>query len=354
MIWLVAFCALGIPAGFLLLWRVPLCRANEETCHDAISVIIPARNEDRNLPRLLQSIRASRKQPAEVLVVDDCSQDATAAVAEAHGATVVRSSSLPRGWTGKTWACFQGAEEASADLLLFLDADTFFSRDGYERLADMYCGAGDGALAVSVLPYHVVEKWYEELSLFFNLLMAMGAGGFGLLDRPRLFGQSLIISRDLYKVSGGHEGVAREILENFSMSAKLEAVGGRCLCVGGRGVLNVRMFPDGLEQLREGWTKAFADGAANTSGLVLGVSVLWLTALCTSFFALLMTSGVWLWAVYLALGGQLYFFARQIGNFSVISCLVHPVPLFFYFGLFGQSLYLRVFRRRVSWRGRVL
>lgn len=355
--WIVAFCSLGLPAGFLLLWRVPLCRSRVPCGHEAISLIVPARNEEANLPGLLGSICESECQPAEVLVVDDASTDRTARVAQEYGATVIASHPLPPHWTGKNWSCHQGAHQANADVLLFLDADTWFSPNGYEQLANVYCDSGDGNVAISVLPYHVVQKAYEELSLFFNLLMAMGAGGFGWLSGPRLFGQSLIISRDLYRASEGHQGVSKSILENLALSFRLKDVGGRCVCFGGRGVLNVRMFPHGIAQLCEGWTKAFADGAVASGAAIVTVAVLWLTALSTSFFALLFASAIArleFGILYLAFVLQLRFFARQIGNFSALTCLLYPLPLFFYFSLFGHALYRKVFHRKVNWRGRTL
>jgi len=355
--WVAAICLLGLPAGFLLLWKVPLCRERDSEEHEAVSVIVPARNEERNLPNLLKSIRQSVYQPAEVIVVDDASKDHTAEIGGAFGCLVLPSRSLPAGWTGKTWACYQGVGRAGADVLLFLDADTFFSRDGYKKIAATYCEKGSDFAAISVLPYHVIEKPYEELSLFFNLLMAMGAGGFGCLGRSRLFGQSLIISRDLYSSSGGHKAVFSCILENFALASRIEATGGHCVNFGGRGALNIRMFPDGLTQLREGWTKAFADGAAGSDPAVLAVAVFWLSALCASFLLVGMAHGPWrayFALLYLMFALQLFWLARKIGNFSAFSCLIYPLPLFFYFGIFGQSLYRRIFKKRVSWRGRTL
>jgi 4,4'-diaponeurosporenoate glycosyltransferase len=357
MIGLAVFCLLGIPAGFLLLWRLPTCGSHGSFRRDPISIVIPARNEEANLPRLLASIRSSAIQPAEVLVVDDASTDATAALALAGGAKVIHSKNLPSGWTGKTWACHRGAIEADADILLFLDADTYFSPDGYPKMADAFFALGDATSAMSVLPYHAMKRPYEELSLFFNLLMAMGAGGFGLIGDQQLFGQSLIIARDLLSASGGHQAVSAHILENLALASKLKSAGGRSVCFVGRGTLNMRMFPNGLAQLCEGWTKAFADGAAASSGLVLIAAVFWLTALSSCFLSLLLAPGLWratFGILYLGFVSQLFLFARQIGNFNPLTCLLYPIPLFFYFGLFAQSLYRKLLGRKVSWRGRTI
>ena len=355
MIALAVICALGLPAGFLLLMRVPLCRADVVAPSRTVSVVIPARNEEHTLPALLDSLNTAHPGPKEVIVVDDHSTDSTAQVAKAHGAIVISALALPAGWTGKTWACFQGAKAATAETLLFLDADTWFEADGFQRMIAAYSALGTESVALSLLPFHLTREPYEELSLFFNLLMAFGAGGFGVLGHGRLFGQSLLLSHELYTAGGGHESVRKHVLENVAMAQGIEAAGGRCLCREGRGVINMRMFPEGFTQLCEGWTKAFADGAASSDPRVLAVAVYWLSALCTAFVWLLLASGPWRLAaavLYACSALQVAWFARQIGSFRWTSCALYPVPLIFFFALFTRSLLRRALKRQVTWRGR--
>jgi len=79
----------------------------------SLSIIIPARNEEANLSVLLPSLCSLRYPgPLEILVVDDQSTDQTAAVAQAHGAGLLRLDHLPSGWLGKPFACHQGAQAA--------------------------------------------------------------------------------------------------------------------------------------------------------------------------------------------------------------------------------------------------
>lgn len=341
----------GVTAGLLLLWRVPLCTDASDNATQ-ISVIVPARNEERTLPLLLGSLAGDVH--TDVTVVDDHSSDKTAQLARDHGAHVVSAFALPEGWTGKTWACVQGAAAAKGGTLLFLDADTWLAPRGLERMA---AAAADDRVALSLLPFHITNKPYEELSLFFNLLMAFGAGGFGLIGRARLFGQSLLVSRLLYEASGTHEAVRSEILENFVLASKVEAASGRCVCRGGRGVLNIRMFPEGLRQLCEGWTKAFATGAAKTQDAVLAVAIIWLAALCYVFVAAVSSHGdvrKLAAAIYLIFAVQIAWMARQIGTFRVYTSALYPVPLMFFFVLFAYSAVRRGFGRQVTWRGRQL
>jgi 4,4'-diaponeurosporenoate glycosyltransferase len=318
-----------------------------------VAIIIPARNEEQNLPHLLGSI-PRLAELAEVVVVDDNSTDRTAEIAESYLARVVHPGEPSQNVTGKAWACLRGAQSTSARALLFLDADTFFQQDGLSRMLRSYSIQPEGT-AISVLPFAVTERPYEELSLFFNMLMAFGAGGFGVFQPPRLFGQSLLLSRELYDEMGGHASVGRFILENFHMAQNLEAADARSRCFGGKGTLHMRMFPSGLQQLCDGWTKAFADGAQHTDSRVLFVSIVWLSSLASILILLFAVSPQQRWLVellYLLAATQVWLFARQIGTFRIATCLLFPLPLMVFFALFARSALRRTFGRRTNWRGR--
>jgi len=101
--------------------RPPLAEASGSV--PTISVVIPARNEASRLPECLRSF-AGAHAVVEVIVVDDCSDDATASVARDAGATVIAGAPLPDGWVGKVWALHQGVSQAKGEWVVMLDADT--------------------------------------------------------------------------------------------------------------------------------------------------------------------------------------------------------------------------------------
>jgi 4,4'-diaponeurosporenoate glycosyltransferase len=348
-------CAVGLPAGFLVLRRVPTCPPAQPHAVMSLSIVIPARNEADNLPLLLQSIAASEIRPTEILVVDDASTDNTAFIAQSLGSTVITSVPLPAGWTGKTWACHQGAQRAIGDHLLFLDADTFFVDRGLDRLVTRWLAERDPGLVLSLLPYHAMSATYEQLSLFFNILMAAGAGGFGLVSEPRLFGQSLLISKETYFTVGGHAAVRGFVLENLNLAHLIRASGGRILCLGGRGTLHMRMFPEGLGQMSDSWTKAFIHGAAASDGFVLASAAVWISALWSTALLLIVPRDygrLGLAVVYLLLSLQVVWLARQLGSYRFLVCLLYPLPLAYYCGVFGRSAARRALSRKTVWRGR--
>jgi 4,4'-diaponeurosporenoate glycosyltransferase len=355
MVFPVSLCVAGLAAGFLLLWRIPACSNARANAAVSVSIIIPARNEESNLPRLLQSIVASASRQVEVLVIDDHSTDRTAQVAREAGATVICSEPLPATWTGKTWACYQGAQHASGDLLLFLDADTYFATGGFERIVALWHAEGDPGLSISLLPYHRMQAAHEQLSLLFCLLMAAGAGGFGVFAKAKLFGQSLLIPKKTYFAVDGHAAVRGFVLENLNFASLLYGAGRRTLCLSGRDTLQMRMFPEGLRQMSDSWTKAFVYGASSSGSAVLVCSAVWIASLWMAAISLIASSTyapIYCFSVYLLFGLQLFWLARQLGNYHLVTCLLYPLSLTYYCVIFTRSAVRRVAGRKTVWRGR--
>lgn len=332
-------------AGWIALGRIRRCacgEANQLLRVPQISVIIPARNEEQNLPKVLASLAAQSIRPMEIIVVDDASTDGTAEVARAHGARVIDSKPLPEDWRGKTWACHQGAQAAAGELLLFLDADTWFEPGGLTRVLADYDGG-----AFSAGPYHAVRRAYENVSLFFNFNMTICTSPGGL------FGQMLLVDQASYRHVGGHESVRGRILENCFLAQQFRAAGIPARSVIGRDVISFRMYPNGLHELIVGWTKGFAAGAGQTPRGVLLLVIGWMIGLMFAPLGCLITGGSWAWsAAYLLCAAQVYWGSRQIGAFRWWAALVYPVPLVFFFAVFACSA--RRAGKQVSWKGRTI
>ena len=328
-------------AGFLLLPRLRRgATVGALAQSPAVSVIIPARNEEHNLPTLLRSLASQPVKPHEIIVVDDGSTDRTAELARQLGAKVIASQPLPEGWRGKTWACHQGAQAATGERLLFLDADTWFEPDGLGRMLSSYTGG-----AFSVGPFHAVRQPYEDLSLFFNFNMTVGTVPSGL------FGQMLLVDRESYRCVGGHEKVKGRILENFFLAGQFQAAGIPVRSATGRGVFSFRMYPHGLRELIAGWTKGFAAGAGQTPRGTLLLVVAWMIGLMFAPLGWLMTGDALRWgAVYLLCAAQVGWFSRQVGAFRWFSALLYPVPLIFFFIIFARSAARS--GKQVTWKGR--
>jgi 4,4'-diaponeurosporenoate glycosyltransferase len=338
--------------GFALFWRMPLCRDANSPVSCQFALIIPARNEEANLPILLQSIAEQSIQPAQILVVNDHSTDRTAQIARDFGVTLLESAELPPGWRGKTWACHQGAMATRADHLMFLDADTRLEKEGLQRIVSEYLRVPGGA--ISVCPYHRVRFAYEQLSAFFNLIMIAGIGAFTIWPHRHegMFGQMMMVSRSSYSRAGGHERIKEKILENLWLARFFRESATPVRCLLGKDVLSVRMYPDGIISLVEGWTKGFASGSKATAPLILLMIVAWLSGALTVtalFVRVHLIFALTLYALYVA---QIFLLLRRIGSFRFYTAMFFPVPLIFFFAVFARSVIRS--RDSVTWKGRVI
>jgi chlorobactene glucosyltransferase len=129
-----------LAAPLVVWWRTRDSRSLDDYPADAppqpalVSVVIPARDEARNVARCLHSVLATSWPALEVLVVDDHSTDGTGDIARTIAARdprvrVLDNPPLPDGWMGKQWACATGAAAARGEVLAFVDADTTHAPD---------------------------------------------------------------------------------------------------------------------------------------------------------------------------------------------------------------------------------
>lgn len=348
--------------GFLLLFRISSCRAsvNRNTYNPSVSIIIPARNEEYTLPNLLNSLSGQLSSEDEIIIVDDHSEDRTKAVAERIAVKVLESLPTPEGWFGKTWACYQGARIASGEILVFLDADTVLERNGLKNMIETYVEK-DGAL--SIQPYHQMRNPYEQLSAFFNIVMMAAIGSFTVLGsriKPiGLFGPAVVMKRQYYLDSGGHDKVKGEILEDVSLGSELQKKGLEVHCLGGKGTISFRMYPNGIRELINGWSKGFAMGAAKTSFPLLILVIAWISGSIGTtrslIEAIVATNNAQIaicGSLYILYAAQIYWMLVRIGNFKFYTALFYPIPMAFFIAVFTYS-FVRIFlARSVKWKGR--
>lgn len=317
--------------GFFFLWKIPFLTKRKPLSFPLpkLSVLIPARNEERTLSQLLSSIHLQSFKPHEIIVIDDQSEDGTAEVAQKNGCKVIPSINLPEGWTGKNWACWQGAQQATGDHFLFLDADTVFESEGLEKIASTYF---EKRGLLSIQPYHRMEKPYERLSAIFNIITVAGINAFTLLGsrvKPTgAFGPCMICSREDYFHVGGHQKARDAVLESLVLGREFLRNDMEVHCYGGKGTLTFRMYPGGWRSLIEGFSKGFGTGAKAMSLISLFMVVGWIfggvgvTRQLVQSFVL----GEWFdllgWLIIDALYiFQIHWMLLRIGNFGFATAL---------------------------------
>jgi chlorobactene glucosyltransferase len=235
-----------------------------------VSVIVPARDEARGIGASVSSLRAQRYRALEVIVVDDCSRDATAAAArEAAGSdprvSVVDGEPLPPGWVGKPWACWQGYAQARGEWLLFTDADVEHDPDAVGRTLALALRTGRGGVTLFpaiacltpaeriVTPSAVVAIGTfvapGPLARTAASRVAIAAGGF------------ILVERGLYARVGGHRAIRGVMVDDVALAGAVKRAGGLLVPASGEGLMRLRMY-HGLRETWRGWSKNASFGAA--------------------------------------------------------------------------------------------
>lgn len=241
-----------------------------------ISVIVPARNEAKNIRRCVEAILAQDYPNFEVFALDDRSTDATPAILTELSArdarlVILQGGDLPEGWAGKPYALFQATAAARGEWLLLLDADTFLHPNALS--ASLAATQKTGADLYTVMTEQILGSFWEKtvMPLVFTAISA-GFSPQKVNDPARrdaiANGQYIFIRRSVYDAIGGHAAVKNQIVEDKALSEKVKWSGHRLIMADGRGIAQTRMYTD-LASMWEGWTKNIYLGLADTPAMLL-------------------------------------------------------------------------------------
>ena len=358
----VALVLVRLAVGCWLLWAVRAVRrrvGDRPALGDLgdVSVVVPARDEADSLPHLLATLPAD----VEVIVVDDDSSDGTAVVAAVSGARVVESAPLPDGWTGKSWACEQGAAAASGDTLVFVDADVRFANDGLAAVVAEHAERGG---LVSVQPFHEPERPAEHLAAIFNIVAFAGTDAATPLGRVRdsrgAFGPVLVTSRADYDRVGRHEAIGSSVVDDVALAHAFRSRSLPVSILAGGAAVSFRMYPQGMGQVVEGFTKNLATGVRGVRLATTVLIVAWMTLLVQATVApvraaLAVDAGALALALllYLTVAVQVWWMARKLGRFGAWVAATFPVSVVLFLAVFVRSVFATAFGS-LSWRGRRL
>jgi len=135
---------------------------------EKVSILIPARNEEKNIGQLLESIISQEYQNWEAIVYDDLSEDQTASTVSNFATKdkrirLIKSEGLPEGWRGKNRGCHILAQEAQGAWLLFLDADATV---GKHLLSDAIAHMQKYRLQLlSIFPFQIMKSFGEKVTV---------------------------------------------------------------------------------------------------------------------------------------------------------------------------------------------
>jgi len=221
-----------------------------------VSVLVPARNEERTIPTCLAALCSQDYPDLEIIVLDDHSQDKTAQLVVGYAEIdkrirLIQGKSLPKAWTGKNWACHQLSHEAQGAILIFTDADNFYAPYAVSRTVG-WMQKLDLDL-FSAFPQQITQTWAEKLivpvfDLFVYSLLPLWLtyhSRFASLSAAN--GQWIAFTQRGYDRMGGHASVRGHIVEDTALSRRAKQLGLRTLTASGRDAVFGRMYTGAKE-----------------------------------------------------------------------------------------------------------
>lgn len=254
-----------------------------------VSILVPARNEEKDLGPTLRALLAQDHPNTELIVVDDESTDDTLAVAQRIAGTcgvarVVQGRPRPSGeWVGKSWALAQAVEGARGEYLLFSDADVVHHPQALRlALEEMLRLQVD---AISIMPSIDCRSRWEKMLMPLFAMMAALLEAVDKANRPdlrnnRFSGAFILIRRDAYEAVGGHAAVRTEIMEDMALARRLKEAGRRVRLVCTHELSRTRMY-DRLSDTWEGLARFIYPILKHSPALLL-------LALGAAFFGVLL------------------------------------------------------------------
>jgi GT2 family glycosyltransferase len=260
----------------------------------ALTVIVPARNEAKDIRACLTSLLQQDYPAIDILAVNDRSTDATGAImdelAALHPAKlrVLHVESLPPEWLGKTHAMALAARQTASEFLLFTDADVLFAPDSLRRALAYAVEANADHLVL--MPTTIIHRWDEAgLLAFFQIFSLWGPRLWRVAD-PRAQRDALgigafnLLRRTAYEAVGGYESLRMEIVEDLGMARRIKRAGLRQRVAFGRDLVRLH-WAAGVPGLIQVMTKNIFAAVNFRIPLLLG-GCAWLLGFCILPFVL--------------------------------------------------------------------
>ncbi|MDN4603665.1 glycosyltransferase [Paenibacillus sp. F6_3S_P_1C] len=289
--WIILTCVLGIQLVFAI-WNVsclPKVRSfNASGWKDKdmlVSVLIPARNEKLHIQGCLESVLASDTTGfrMEVLVLDDRSEDETAAIVQGIAdrdprVRLLHGVELPAGWMGKSHACHRLVQEAKGEWFMFVDADVRLEHAAIRQTIAAGCEQGGGL--VTGFPYQVTKSWMEKLvvpMMVFTIISHLPIFMIRRSSHPMFVaatGAFLLIHRSSYIASGGHAAIQADLVDDMSLAKAVKRAGHPVMLADVHDVTNTRMYQNGAE-VWNGYKKNMYEGMGRKDVLLLGTMLMY-------------------------------------------------------------------------------
>jgi len=332
----------------------------------AVSVLIPARDEADGIRETINAVLANEGVELELVVLDDQSRDATAAIVREIAAAgtrvrLVNGRPLPPGWCGKQFACYQLAGHAVHDELLFVDADVRLAPDALRRMMLQRHTAGTDLL--SGFPREIVGTLGEALLIPMIYIVLLTYLPFWLMRRTNIesasagCGQLFLTTRSAYYKAGGHSAIRSSLHDGVTLPRTYRRAELTTDVFDASEVARCRMY-HGWSETWAGLSKNASEGIANARLILPFTLMMLLGYVAPVALAIQQTvepsSNL---IFYLAMAAAVIsYLPRVITAFcfdrSLIAPLLSPVSILLFLGLQWVAFGRRLMGTSPVWRGR--
>lgn len=331
-----------------------------------VSVLIPARNEALRIGPLLDSVLASSGVNCDVCVLDDESLDGTKAIVESYSqrfpnVRLLKGQPVPPGWSGKQYACFQLAQQAKHEELVFLDADVALSANGLLRAVSQRQATGVDLL--SGFPRQRVITIGEQLLIPLIHVILLCFLPFGLMRWTRMTGaaagcgQFFLTTRLAYQVSGGHRAIRQSLHDGIMLPRAYRQCGLRTDLFDASDLAECRMYIS-WDETWSGLLKNAGEGFAKLPLLPVITLIMLLAFVCPLLCA--MALGMSLLDAHFSAPVLAACIMSYLPRFlccvrfdrAWLACLLNPVSIILFLIIQWTALIRRSQGKGVQWRQR--
>ena len=333
-----------------------LPKARPLSAQPFVSILIPARNEEKNIGNLLDQLSSLEYNNYEIIVYNDYSTDKTENVVKlrkAHNRNIklINGCSLPQGWLGKNYACHQLSQESKGDLLLFLDADVSVKRNLVSRSVDHLQKHELDLL--SIFPKQIMESIGEKVSVPLLNWTLLSLLPLFLLQKLKnqVFsaanGQFMMFNAETYKEIWPHKKYKFHRVEDMAIMRLFKQKNLASDIRLGDDDISCRMY-DGLHNAIDGFTKGIFQFFGNSKSVTIFYA--FVTSLAP--FILYYKIGMW-WAIAYVVGTVLIrLFVSLASQQSVFYNLALALPQHLVFLTIIIKGLITNKKKKLIWKGR--
>lgn len=340
-----------------------------DAAHPRVSIIVPARNEERDIEETLNRLLSLDYDNYEVIAVNDRSTDRTGEIMETVAShfsqkrrevghpnlEIIHHRELPSSWLGKTHAMWTAANVATGDWLLFTDADVLFRPDSLRR-ALAYAEA-EKVDHLVLFPQMIVKTPGECMMIaFFLTMFVFGHRPWKVAD-PKAddhmgVGAFNLVRRSIYDAVGTYAALRMEVLDDMKLGKIVKNAGFKQRNVFGGDLIAIR-WAHGALGVVNNLTKNFFAVLSFQPWRTL------LSAFGLVFLNLVPFFGVWLahgwervpYAIALASMFLIYLGMSWHSKVPAYYFVLHPISTVLFVYTLLRSMFQTLQNDGITWRG---